>query len=495
MPNAPRRISILALAAAVYTIALVASAGCGSDASEPATWSTAALLPRTSDSIGTIDIAMNDSGDAVVVWGQSPGAEWETRDYAVWAARFTPDDGWSEPTRLSSTSPERTAFKPAVSLNASGHAVVAWSEAGRHPNEPDDEGIWAARFAPDNGWDGRTFIAPGGHSVDVATNDFGQAVIVWADFSSRVWASRLDSASEWTAPTRLDQDCVGVSVGVRLDGVEITSADATAPNVVIGDTGETTVVWDGTQGDGATLAPCEENVSLLSRRFVPGSGWDAAVRLPPRTTNSRFGHLRASLALDGAGRTLTGSLVGQVNTYNATQGWRALDLGYDLARASVATASSGRAILISEITGADDSESYLEAMRAAHFSPDTGWSGPDTIPVVPAVPLERFASEKSPTALDSSGVDVVINDAGRAIVAWHQAGNPTVRSRFSTWATSYDPATGWREPTSFALDDSIEASFPRVAIDAQGRGLAVWHQSPVDGEQLGRARLMWSRFE
>jgi hypothetical protein len=472
--------------------AAMASFGCGGGDTDQRAWSPATLLDGAGGDVHQIDIAMNARGDAIAVWDQSPGAEWNTRDYSVWAARFTPDGDWSAPVRLSAAPGDRGASAPAIAINATGYAVAAWRETGIYPQEPDDEGIWVARFDPATGWEERAFVGKEGHSADVALNDAGQAVVVWGDFAWTVRASHLDAQSRWSDPTRLDRDCVFVSA----DGLTTTiGGDANAPNVGIDERGQAIAVWDGHQSDDDELGPCNEDRSLFARRFSPGDGWGAATRLGPRVSNPGYGRLHAALALDGAGRALAGSLVGKVSTYSAVEGWSALDLGYDLARASVAMADSGHAIVVSEVTGGADSKSYLDTMRATRFTPEAGWAAPETIPVVPATPIENSAVPKSPSALDSSGVDVVINDTGKSIVVWHQAGNPTVRSRFSVWVAHYSPAMGWRAPTPLAVDQNIEAAGPRVAIDDLGRGIAIWGEIPVEDDSWGPRRLMWSRFE
>lgn len=488
--------------ALVTVVAAMALGGCGSDGEEPS-WSDAASFEGAGDDVYSYDLAMSSQGEAMVVWGQSGGGEWKTRDYSVWAARFTPSSGWSAPARLSAPPGNRSAFSPSVAINANGQAVAAWQEHVRYPHEPDDEGIWVARFDPETGWDERVFVGPDGHSVDVALNDAGRAVMVWGDFSWTVRASQSDLGPRWSEPTRLDRDCVApLSDDPFLDGNfeddegDRVGGDANVPNVAISESGDAIVVWDGAQHEGDTLGPCGE-VGLFVRRFSSGAGWSAPTKLKPRVPIYRYGRLHAALALDREGRALAGSLVGAVSAYREGEGWTDLDLGYELGRASVAAASSGHAIVVSEVNGGweSQSDSHLESMRVARFTLEAGWTVPETIHAVPATRVDDSPTTKSPTILDSAVVDVVINDAGQAIVAWYQTGSYTEGYRFTAWTARYDPGRGWTAPSSLAVGGDFDAIAPRVVIDGQGRGIAVWQGRRVGEDDFGEGLLMWSRFE
>jgi type IV secretory pathway protease TraF len=46
-----------------------------------------------------------------------------------------------------------------------------------------------------------------------------------------------------------------------------------------------------------------------------------------------------------------------------------------------------------------------------------------------------------------------------------------------------------------AVSRDFDAHAPRVVIDRQGRGIAVWQGRRVGEDELGEGLLMWSRFE
>jgi hypothetical protein len=135
-------------------------------------------------------------------------------------------------------------------------------------------------------------------------------------------------------------------------------------------------------------------------------------------------------------------------------------------------------------------------VRAVRFSPGRGWSEPEIVSAAHDRSIAADAAPKSPTILDFSGVDVAVNDAGEYIVVWHQVGNPTaLPPPFSVWTNRYAPGVGWSTPTVLSTGETVDAASPRIAMDAQGRGIAVWMEARRVPDSRNPARLMWSRLE
>ncbi len=73
------------------------------------------------------DLAVNASGAAVAVWLYYGGADSE-----VWAASFAPEDGWGTPERIAAY--EDFARYPRVALDPSGNAVAVWQHDRGDPD-------------------------------------------------------------------------------------------------------------------------------------------------------------------------------------------------------------------------------------------------------------------------------------------------------------------------------------------------------------------------
>ncbi len=68
---------------------------------------------------------------------------------------------------------------------------------------------------------------------------------------------------------------------------------------------------------------------------------------------------------------------------------------------------------------------------------------------------------------------VAMDDAGNGIAVWFQSDG----TRFNTWASVYDPTTGWGTATLIETDNTGNAQWPRVAMNGNGDAVAVWYQS------------------
>jgi hypothetical protein len=102
--------------------------------------------------------------------------------------------------------------------------------------------------------------------------------------------------------------------------------------------------------------------------------------------------------------------------------------------------------------------------------------------------------------MDSNGIDVAINDSGQCTVVWHLLGGlnydpPQTPWRFQVWANRFEPGAGWSTPNALSTDPTIDAFSPRIAMDEQGRSIAVWQQARSSINSLDANRVWWSRSE
>jgi hypothetical protein len=94
--------------------------------------------------------------------------------------------------------------------------------------------------------------------------------------------------------------------------------------------------------------------------------------------------------------------------------------------------------------------------HAARYSPAAGWTTPENLD----------------PAGDASGLDLASSASGPAVSVWSRFGP----AGLDIWADRYQPGTGWSGPGLIEVARTGGASSPRVAMDAQGRAIAVWQQ-------------------
>jgi hypothetical protein len=160
------------------------------------------------------------------VWQQDPGQS----DKGIWWSTSTNGIQWSTPMAITTTA----AFSPALSMNADGVAVVAWTET-----TPSCWQIGASfRAAPGMSWSTPvTKIAGDGETNDrdaaVAVSGKGEAFVVWHQDDmgtagqDSIWEMQHTSAG-WSTPTLFET---------------FDDGPCYAPNVATNSAGTAIVVW------------------------------------------------------------------------------------------------------------------------------------------------------------------------------------------------------------------------------------------------------------
>jgi hypothetical protein len=194
-------------------------------------------IPVGSTTRPYLSFGVDGAGGVTVAWlAASNGSH-------VWARRFVPGQGWGSPSRLSS---QEGAFLsvPRLAVNARGEALVAWR------NESADvarQSLWAARFTPDTGWSGATLLQDGpgpfqGYSavdpVFVGIDDTGAGLVTFIrprgtrlygntnGTTTPLWVVRFEPASGWDAPRQVGNGTYYVSMVMNAKGEALVTWDA-----------------------------------------------------------------------------------------------------------------------------------------------------------------------------------------------------------------------------------------------------------------------------
>lgn len=190
--------------------------------------------PLASDA-ETPDVAMDASGTALVVWGESDG---------LWSSRHALVDGWGSPAQLAPG-----ATHPRIAMNPSGDTLVVWSQV-----EEEQERLWSSYADAGGTWAPPEPLqdtpASSVRVADVAIDVLGNAVAVWdEDDHTSVWVNRFSAGMGWEGAELLDA----------------TAVEASSPQVAMDADGSAIAVW--LRMDGATQ-------QVWASRYTLDSGWE-----------------------------------------------------------------------------------------------------------------------------------------------------------------------------------------------------------------------------
>lgn len=460
--NAPR-ISVVAN----FIAFAIAAMSCGNVGSQ---WSPAEQLD---DGLGMVscggDVAMDADGNAIALWCR------HSADYqgSVWTNRFARAEGWGTATRIDEANGSEV-LQPSVAMNAAGQAIAVWS---KHDPDASRWDVWATTFDPKTGWGNAVLIDESAGNPSVALNNHGRGTLIWTrrddSSESSIWANSYDPHTGWGSATRVDSEVIVPNQPDQsLDGTDFPAvSSAHHPKVAMNDRGEAVAAWLWTDSF---------NTSLWTSRYVPDVGWAPSTLLD----EPAWTFIPIHLAMDEAGRALAVTSGGNAHSYRPAVGWSLATLHGGISSGgapNVAMAQNGRAVILWK----QEREGRTVELRSSQYSPETGWSTAETV---------GEADDDVQSYGDWTGSDVMINDRGESLVVWHRERGTYSEElqlpRFSVWANRFEPGRGWGTPTALATSDIANAFDPRLAMDAQGRGMATWQQ--LEGEHRS---IWWSRFE
>jgi len=169
-------------------------------------WSTPELIETniaTGHNAVSPKIGVDDSGNAIAIWIHNDGML-----DRIWASRYDVTTGlWSAESMIDADNGD-TAFDPQIALDASGNAIVVWDQSESiWANRYDViTGLWstAAEIETDN---------TAGHSAyssQIRFDAIGNAIAVWAQYDGvvdSIWANRYDAtAGLWGTEVLIETD-------------------------------------------------------------------------------------------------------------------------------------------------------------------------------------------------------------------------------------------------------------------------------------------------
>jgi PKD domain len=221
-------------------------------------WEKPTELSGAGENGGDPAIALDSSGDTMVVWDGQPGENGTTQ---IVRAAYRPAGGeWQTPTDLSDAGTQVEGNELHVALSADGEAIVTWSAYGGSLGGYNI--VQAAYRRAGGSWEAPIDLSEKGGNAfptDLTFDQEGNAVVVWErtnESENVIQADYRPAGGEWQQPA---------SLGVGYDAVVVLDApgDSTAAN------GDATALW--TSGDTIQAAGYEE-VEPPQTIEVPATG-------------------------------------------------------------------------------------------------------------------------------------------------------------------------------------------------------------------------------
>jgi len=103
---------------------------------------------------------------------------------------------------------------------------------------------------------------------------------------------------------------------------------------------------------------------------------------------------------------------------------------------------------------------------ASCFHLPTGWTCPELL--------------QTDDAYSGGTACIGMDESGRGLAVWYQKRD----IRYEVWAKPYDPDTGWGEPTRVHGNEGEDSFHPHLAMDAEGKALAVWMTGDVQNQDF-----------
>ena len=229
-------------------------------------WSGAARIEsNTAGNAIEPQIAIDDGGNAVVVWQQYDDV---ADRYDIWSNRYTASTGlWGTAEMIETDNSGWTYMTPQVAVDANGNAIAVW-----HQSNGTRTNIWTNRYTASTGlWGTAAMIetdnAGDANNPQIAVDANGNAVAVWHQHDgtrTNIWSNRYSASTGlWGTAALIETDDTG---------------NANDPQVAVDANGNAMAVWyqsDGTQ------------TNIWSNRYTASTGlWGTAALIETDDTGN-----------------------------------------------------------------------------------------------------------------------------------------------------------------------------------------------------------------
>jgi hypothetical protein len=373
------------------------------------------------------EVAMDDAGDAVVVWQRPDGT-----NLRVQAVTRSAGSGFSAPVNLSTAG--RDAEDPEVAMDEDGDAVAVWSRF-----DGSDFRVQAVTRSAGGGFSVPVNLSAAGEDgilPQVAMDKVGNAVVVWRRFDGaniRVQAATRPAGGAFSGPVNLSP----------------AGEDGFTPAVAMGETGDAVAAWGHFDGPDSRVqvATRPAGGAFSGPVDISAAGVDA---FTPAVAMDQDGDAVAVWTRDnGANR--------RVQTANRPAGG-AFSAPVNLS--SAAEDATGPGVAVGD---AGDAVAIWRRFDGLHNIVQTATR--------PAGGDSSAPSNRSASGGEAGDAGVAMNGPGDALAAWHRfnGANHIVQA-------ASRPAGGAFGGSVNLTAAGRDAFNPQTAMDNGGDGIAVWQR-------------------
>ncbi|PTY37783.1 hypothetical protein BGP77_14995 [Saccharospirillum sp. MSK14-1] len=373
-------------------------------------------------------VALNDVGDAIVVW---------FKNATSWAHVRPSQAAWND---TAAHPLENSHNRPQIALNNNRLALAVFEYYGSRARVSYSHYDWGSKS-----WSAGTPIS---HAMDsyggyrsapqLALNDNNLAIAVWRELeqgqgetsaAARIWASTFTQEGNWSEPTLLDEQ--------RIDDFN-DHKNTGHPQIALNEAGQAVAVWETPSSSAAG----DSKTDIRAITFADGE-WDSEAVLLETTE----GHADLpDIAIDERGRAVavwqqneddTNRRHIWVNQYDPDSlNWKGvvrLDTtegveNQDVSQPQIALTPGGDAIAVWEQVNQSDGDNIVAIWASVHALGVGDWRN--------ATPKELHYIDKSQSNQSSRGSknpQLDSNQAGTVIVVWEAATQSSTLHTWSTW--------------------------------------------------------------
>lgn len=400
-------------------------------------WGSAETIDNDTGGASFPQVAFDHNGNAIAVWQQNDGSY-----VSIYANYYTYGSGWGTAELIESGN-AGNAYSPQIAFDGGGDATAVW----RQDDGSGIYSIYANRYTSGGGWGTAELIenddTGSAETPQIAFDADGNALTVWSQYDGSyysIYANRYTPVSGWGTAELIESSDTG---------------NANKPQIAFDADGNALAVWE--LGDGGVFPV----FSIYANRYTSGSGWGTAELIEGEAGDTDS----PQIAFDADGNALAvwyqinGSYYSiYANRYTSGSGWGTAELieSDDTNNASypqVAFDTAGNALAVWE----QSDGSYVN-IYANRYTSGGGWGMAELV-------------ESSDTG-DANRPQIAFDASGNALTVWAQDDGST----HNIWSNHYTPGSGWG--TAELIEGGAgSAEYPKIAIDADGNALAVWHQN------------------
>ncbi len=218
-------------------------------------WGELETISNDSGGISSPQITMNDSGSAMAVWSQYDGTRYNIwmshyiADTGWSAAKAIESNNYENELGWLFSSGSVGAFSPKVAMDNKGNAVVVWHQFGGNT----ENDIWSNRYDIIKGWSGAEIIGTENsgriQEAQIVVNNDGSAMAVWKNFANnkhKIQANRYVDNIGWGEPEFIDTN---IFIGTPGQTTFLWAATASPPQIATDGSGNVTAIWTQYNGE------------------------------------------------------------------------------------------------------------------------------------------------------------------------------------------------------------------------------------------------------